>query len=323
MARQVACESVLVQRRDDGVALSNEVMDHKSAVDMALWLQSKAEPKASEPAPSHDHSHAEEHSHAAEAHDHSHAEKKDSHAAEAHEHGHAAEAATCDEPACTDPSHDHSHAEAHEHSHSDAAACDEPGCTDPTHDHSHAETCTDPTHDHSHADASGLQATTAATRFGIGSFVYSRRRPFAEKRLRALLAHLPLVTEAALPAQRLEHGGDLAADPSRTAPFAPVLRSKGFMWVAPESNVAYYWSHAGKHLEVSELGRWWAAVPREDWPEAHHASILEDFDEEGGQGDRRQELVFIGAGLDEAAITEALDACLLTDEEQAASSAKK
>ena len=116
---------------------------------------------------------------------------------------------------------------------------------------------------------------------------------------------------------------DLAADPSRTAPFAPVLRSKGFMWVAPESNVAYYWSHAGKHLEVSELGRWWAAVPREDWPEAHHASILEDFDEEGGQGDRRQELVFIGAGLDEAAITEALDACLLTDEEQAASSAKK
>ena len=34
--------SVLVPRRDDGVALSNEVMDHKSAVDMALWLRAKA-----------------------------------------------------------------------------------------------------------------------------------------------------------------------------------------------------------------------------------------------------------------------------------------
>ena len=60
---------------------------------------------------------------------------------------------------------------------------------------------------------------------------------------------------------------------------------------------------------------WWAAVPRDDWPEAHHASILEDFDTEGDEGDRRQELVFIGAGLDEQAITQALDACLLSEDE--------
>ena len=96
-----------------------------------------------------------------------------------------------------------------------------------------------------------------------------------------------------------------------------MLRSKGFVWVAPEGSVAYYWSHAGRHVELSELGRWWAAVPREDWPEAHHASILDDFDKEGEDGDRRQEIVFIGAGLDEAAIAEALDACLLADGEEA------
>ena len=75
---------------------------------------------------------------------------------------------------------------------------------------------------------------------------------------------------------------------------------------------------------MSELGRWWAAVPREDWPEAHHASILEDFDTAGEGGDRRQEIVFIGTGLggaaDDAAenratIIAALDACLLTDDE--------
>jgi len=250
---RVPAEQVLVPRRNDGVALSNEVMDHKSAVDMALWLRAKA------PAPA------------------------------------AAAAAACEEPGCTDP--------AHEHGHEEAAACAEPECTDPA-------------HDHSHSDGGGLQGTTAAARFGISSFVYARRRPFAPRKLRALLAQLPFVVDAMLPGSRLEHeGGESGSEAA--GPFATVLRSKGFVWVAPEGSVAYYWSHAGRHVELSELGRWWAAVPREDWPEAHHASILDDFDKEGEEGDRRQELVFIGAGLDEAAITEALDACLLADGKEA------
>jgi G3E family GTPase len=288
---------VLVPRRDDGVALSNEVMDHKSAVDMALWLRAKA-PAPTAAATTHEHSHSE-----AEA---------------THEHGHS-------DAECTDPTHDHSHSEAeatHDHSHSDAE------CTDPTHDHSHAEAeathdhshseaeCTDPTHDHSHSEGGGLAGTTAAVRFGIGSFVYARRRPFAQQKLRALLAKLPFVVDATLPGSRLEHEGGEGGDEA-AGPFATVLRSKGFVWVAPEGSVAYYWSHAGRHIELSELGRWWAAVPREDWPEAHHASILEDFDTASEGGDRRQEIVFIGAGLDEAAIAEALDACLLNDGEEA------
>jgi len=310
---RVPAEQVLVPRRNDGVALSNEVMDHKSAVDMALWLRAKA------PAPAA----------AAAA-----ACEEPGCTDPAHEHGHE-EAAACAEPECTDPAHDHSHSDAaacaepectdpaHDHSHSDAAACAEPECTDPAHDHSHSDAaacaepeCTDPAHDHSHSEGGGLQGTTAAARFGISSFVYARRRPFAPRKLRALLAQLPFVVDAMLPGSRLEHeGGESGSEAA--GPFATVLRSKGFVWVAPEGSVAYYWSHAGRHVELSELGRWWAAVPREDWPEAHHASILDDFDKEGEEGDRRQELVFIGAGLDEAAITEALDACLLADGKEA------
>ena len=101
------------------------------------------------------------------SHDHSHGE-----------HSHAAETSAtkaCDEPACTDPTHNHSHDD-HNHSHaSEASDCNEPACTDPTHNHSHD-------HDHGHSHASGADIshshhpsetdTTAKERFGITSFVY-------------------------------------------------------------------------------------------------------------------------------------------------------
>ena len=45
-------------------------------------------------------------------------------------------------------------------------------------------------------------------------------------------------------------------------------------------------TQAGRHVEVSEMGKWWASVDRADWPKGHVDSILEDFDGEGG--DRRQ-----------------------------------
>ena len=40
------------------------------------------------------------------------------------------------------------------------------------------------------------------------------------------------------------------------------------------------------------MGRWWADLEREKWPEGAEEEIMRDF--EGNHGDRRQELVFIG-----------------------------
>jgi acetoin utilization deacetylase AcuC-like enzyme len=57
----------------------------------------------------------------------------------------------------------------------------------------------------------------------------------------------------------------------------------------------------------------WKAVPKKGWPtdEEYLASIEKQWEEPFG--DMRQELVFIGQGLDQQAMTDALDACLLTD----------
>ena len=217
----------------------------------------------------------------------------------------AAGSSACTDPGCIDPSHIHEHEHEHEH---DQGACDEPNCKDPSHSHSHS-------HEHAHADR---QQTTAAKRFGIRTFVYTQRRPFASARFHALVHAMPLTLSAlpaALKAAEAEASGaaSAAAASDAGAPFEGLLRSKGFIWLDCSHSVAYYWSQAGKYVRMEEMGRWWAAVPAEARPPAHQGSILEDF--EGEWGDRRQELVFIGMDLPEAAIRSALDQCVLDDAE--------
>jgi hypothetical protein len=66
------------------------------------------------------------------------------------------------------------------------------------------------------------------------------------------------------------------------------------------------------------VGRWWATVPRNVWPDWQAESIGEDFN--GEHGDRRQEIVFIGVDMNPArvaSIRKALDWALLTDDEMA------
>jgi G3E family GTPase len=125
--------------------------------------------------------------------------------------------------------------------------------------------------------------------YGISSFVYRARRPFHPQRLIACFS----------------------------AEWPGVLRSKGFFWLATRMSSAGSWSLAGTSFELGPAGDWWAATPREDWPEGSDelAEIERDF--EGPWGDRRQELVLIGIDMNEAALRAQLDRCLLNDEELA------
>jgi G3E family GTPase len=98
--------------------------------------------------------------------------------------------------------------------------------------------------------------------------------------------------------------------------FKPLLRSKGFIWLATRPFVSGDWSQAGAMLTVSGGLNWFAAVPEEQWPSPSQAVtdlIKKDF--EGEWGDRRQEIVFIGEGIDVKAITGLFDGCLLNDTE--------
>jgi G3E family GTPase len=120
--------------------------------------------------------------------------------------------------------------------------------------------------------------------YGIESFVYRARRPFHPAKLYRLL------TGAALD---------------------KVIRAKGHFWLATRTDFLGELAIAGTQKSVSRMGRWWAAVPKNRWPEdgSFEDFVLKHWDPVWG--DRRQELVFIGIDLDQARITAALDACLV------------
>ncbi|MEM1094096.1 MAG: GTP-binding protein [Bacteroidota bacterium] len=129
--------------------------------------------------------------------------------------------------------------------------------------------------------------------YGVSSFVYRARMPFHPVRLWRFL-------QGSWPA----------------LPDAPgTLRSKGVMWLGSAPRTMWVWSQAGRHRKYHDVGRWWADVPGERWPD--DAELRADVDRvwHSVTGDRRQELVFVGIGMDEAAIRRILDHCLLTDEE--------
>jgi hypothetical protein len=63
------------------------------------------------------------------------------------------------------------------------------------------------------------------------------------------------------------------------------------------------------------MGFWWASVPTRRWPDdaEWRQALSKRWDPI--YGDRRQEIVFIGADMDEAKIRRQLDACLVGESE--------
>lgn len=93
-----------------------------------------------------------------------------------------------------------------------------------------------------------------------------------------------------------------------------VIRSKGFIYVASQAQSIYTWQTAGMMCEVKELGKWTCTGTKDElYAEGHK----EEYDswEDKVQGDRKNQLVIIGSGLDREGITKCLDDCLVSVEQ--------
>ena len=128
--------------------------------------------------------------------------------------------------------------------------------------------------------------TPETEEYGLSSFVYRARRPF----------------------------DPVAFDRFTAAPWPGLIRAKGHFWLATRPRWVGELSLAGAICRLSGLGYWWAAVPKSRWPAGAEPVVGKVWSPVWG--DRRQELVFIGAGMDEAAIRAALDACLVGPEDR-------
>jgi G3E family GTPase len=95
-----------------------------------------------------------------------------------------------------------------------------------------------------------------------------------------------------------------------------LLRVKGLIWLATRHLLVGGVSKTLWQNSCGAAGIWWAALPREEWPEdtAALSRMQETWQEP--YGDRRQDLVLVGDPVLLATISRReLDACLLTDEE--------
>ena len=169
--------------------------------------------------------------------------------------------------------------EHHEHHHHEEE--DEHHHEEDEHEHHHEEKHTHHHHHHHHHDEEG-----EAEEYGIGTFVYYRRKPFDLNRFDHFVARL-------WPAN--------------------IIRAKGLCYFKGEEDLCYVFEQAGKQVGLQNAGQWYATMPKAELDAmlAKDAGLRKDWDER--YGDRMQKIVFIGQHLDKEAITTLLDECLVED----------
>ena len=94
-----------------------------------------------------------------------------------------------------------------------------------------------------------------------------------------------------------------------------VIRAKGFFWLSSRPDFVGEVSQAGAFVRHQGIGRWWASIPKERWPDPVAVEEVTRKYWTNEYGDRRQEIVFIGLKdqMNEDNIRNTLDACLVNE----------
>ena len=152
--------------------------------------------------------------------------------------------------------HEHGHHDHEDHNHEHEG-----------HEHHH--------HEHKHEGESEDE-------YGIGSFVYYRRRPFNRNKLDAYASNWP----------------------------RNIIRSKGVIWFSDEDDMAYVLETSGRQIQAGYSGNWLASCPPAEQKKvlAEEPEMKKDWDEK--VGDRMIKMVIIGRHLNKEEISKNLDACL-------------
>lgn len=166
--------------------------------------------------------------------------------------------------------HEHHDHEEHDHEH------DHHDHEEHNHEHDHHDHKEHGHHHHHHHGEGEVEE------YGIGTFVYYRRKPFAKEKFEDWLDEMPKT----------------------------IIRAKGIIWAAENNNDAYMFEQAGKQINISNAGQWVATAPRKVRAKMmkEDPTLVNDWDEE--VGDRMIKVVFIGHNMDKESIIESLDKCL-------------
>ena len=142
------------------------------------------------------------------------------------------------------------------------------------HDHDEHEHCHHHHHDHEGGEVE---------EYGIGTFVYYRRKPFDMNFFDNFVANLWPKS---------------------------VIRAKGICWFKDQPDICYLFEQAGRQIGLKNAGQWYATMPEDELKPLleREEGLRKDWDET--YGDRMQKIVFIGQNMDKKTIKEQLDMCL-------------
>lgn len=169
-----------------------------------------------------------------------------------------------------DEEHHHHHDEEHEHHHDE----DEHEHHDEDEHHHHE-------HEHHHHHEHRHEGESE-DEYGIGTFIYYRRKPFDRKKLSDFVPSWP----------------------------QNIIRCKGVVWFSDENDMSYVLETCGRQLLCGAYGRWLATASKREIKQImeENPQFAADWDDK--VGDRMIRLCIIGRNLDKKEIAAMLDKLL-------------